>query len=160
MKAVLPDITHRKMMGEYLLYRDGVLFGGIYDDRLLLKITRTSAAILRDCPAAFPYEGGGEMILFPEPYDAPLLQKVVGSMTEELRKPRRHSRNSVLHQAGRSLRSLRESNRGVLSEGFPGHLIGKRRINGPDCLPSEFHGRIIQLELHQAPGKAMERAEF
>ncbi len=90
-KAVLPDVTHRKMMGEYLLYRDGVLFGGIYDDRLLLKITKSSAAILRDCHPAFPYEGGGEMILFPEPYDAPLLQKVVASMTEELRKPRRHS---------------------------------------------------------------------
>ena len=147
-KAVLPDVTHRKMMGEYLLYRDGVLFGGIYDDRLLLKITKASASTLRDCPAAFPYEGGGEMILFPEPYDAPLLQKVVESMTEELRKPRRHSRNPVLNQAGRSLCSLRESNRGVLSEDFLGHLIGKRCINGPDCLPLEFHGRIIQLELN------------
>ena len=129
-KAILPDVTHRKMMGEYLLYRDGVLFGGIYDDRLLLKITKSSAAILRDCPAAFPYEGGGEMILFPEPYDAPLLQKVVASMTEELRKPRGRSRNSVLHRAGRSLRSLRESNRSVLPQGFPGHPVGKRRITG------------------------------
>ena len=91
MKAVLPDVTHRKMMGEYLLYRDGVLFGGIYDDRLLLKITKASAAALRDCPAAFPYEGGGEMILFPEPYDAPLLQKVVSSIVEELRKSKRRN---------------------------------------------------------------------
>ncbi len=152
-KDVLPDVTHRKMMGEYLLYRDGVLFGGIYDDRLLLKITKSSAAALRDCPAAFPYEGGGEMILFPEPYDAPLLQKVVASMTEELRKPRRHSRNPVLHQAERSLRSLRESNRGVLSEGFPGHSIGKRRIIGPDCFPPEFHGYIIQLKLNSTAVK-------
>ena len=28
----VPAVTHRKMMGEYLLYSDGVLFGGIYDD--------------------------------------------------------------------------------------------------------------------------------
>ena len=82
--AVLPDITHRKMMGEYLLYRDGVLFGGIYDDRLLLKITKASATMLDDCPSAFPYEGGGEMILFPEPYDAELLDKVVDAMCAEL----------------------------------------------------------------------------
>ena len=27
-KAILPEITHRKMMGEYLLYRNGKLFGG------------------------------------------------------------------------------------------------------------------------------------
>ena len=83
-KAVLPDITYRKMMGEYLLYRDGVLFGGIYDDRLLLKITKASATMLDGCPSAFPYEGGGEMILFPEPYDAELLDKVVDAMCAEL----------------------------------------------------------------------------
>ena len=31
------------MMGEYLLYNDGVLFGGIYDDRLLVKIVPENA---------------------------------------------------------------------------------------------------------------------
>ncbi len=35
--SLLQNITERKMMGEYLLYYDGVLFGGIYDDRLLVK---------------------------------------------------------------------------------------------------------------------------
>ena len=42
-------VTHRTMMGEYLLYSEGVLFGGVYDDRFLLK----------DVPAArevFPLE--------------------------------------------------------------------------------------------------------
>ncbi len=34
----VPDITCRPMMGEFLLYSAGVLFGGIYDDRLLVKI--------------------------------------------------------------------------------------------------------------------------
>ncbi len=35
---LLDDITCRAMMGEYLLYYNGILFGGIYDDRLLIKI--------------------------------------------------------------------------------------------------------------------------
>jgi len=35
--SVLDDITCKPMMGEYLLYFDGILFGGIYDDRLLVK---------------------------------------------------------------------------------------------------------------------------
>jgi len=83
-KTILPDITHRKMMGEYLLYKDNRLFGGIYDDRLLLKITRSSATMLRDYESDFPYSGGGEMILFPEPYDADLLRKVVDAMCKEL----------------------------------------------------------------------------
>lgn len=30
-------LTTRKMMGEYLLYSDGILFDGIYDDCLLIK---------------------------------------------------------------------------------------------------------------------------
>ena len=88
-RGILPEITSRKMMGEYLLYHDGILFGGIYDDRLLLKNTKSSATILEDCPPAFPYEGGGEMILFPEPYDPDLLRKVVSEMLPELRKKKR-----------------------------------------------------------------------
>ena len=39
--AELPNggfrVTTRKMMGEYILYADGKIFGGIYDDRLLVK---------------------------------------------------------------------------------------------------------------------------
>jgi len=57
--AIMPNISSRKMMGEYLLYNDGKLFGGIYDDRLLLKITKASAKMLKGCPSAFPYDGGG-----------------------------------------------------------------------------------------------------
>ena len=36
--SILDDITCRPMMGEYLLYYNGILFGGIYDDRVLVKI--------------------------------------------------------------------------------------------------------------------------
>ncbi|MBR4262313.1 MAG: TfoX/Sxy family protein [Bacilli bacterium] len=35
---ILNDITCKPMMGEYLLYYKRTLFGGIYDDRLLVKI--------------------------------------------------------------------------------------------------------------------------
>ena len=34
------NISYRPMMGEFLLYKNGILFGGIYDDRLLIKITK------------------------------------------------------------------------------------------------------------------------
>ena len=81
---IMPEITYRKMMGEYLLYYDGRLFGGIYDNRLLLKITKASAIMLKFHDSAFPYEGGGEMILFPEPYDAGLLRDVIIAMYPQL----------------------------------------------------------------------------
>ena len=34
-------ITYKKMMGEYILYKDGVIFGGIYDNRFLIKKTKS-----------------------------------------------------------------------------------------------------------------------
>ena len=30
-------VTYKKMMGEYILYKDGTIFGGIYDNRFLIK---------------------------------------------------------------------------------------------------------------------------
>ena len=78
-KNIIQGITYRKMVGEYLLYKDGKLFGGIYDNRLLLKITKASARI-DEWPLAFPYEGGTEMVMVTEPYDLVLLNKVVNEM--------------------------------------------------------------------------------
>ena len=45
-------IAHRKMMGEYLPYSEGVLFGGVYDDRLLLKDTPTARAAFSPRPCS------------------------------------------------------------------------------------------------------------
>lgn len=57
----LQNITYKKMMGEYLLYCDGVLCGGIYDNRLLLKKTKSNA--LFDMPEELPYNGAKPMYL-------------------------------------------------------------------------------------------------
>ena len=35
------DITYKKMMGEYILYKEGIIFGGIYDNRFLMKKTKS-----------------------------------------------------------------------------------------------------------------------
>ena len=45
-------VTTRKMMGEYILYVDGKVFGGIYDDRLLVKSVPAALAMLPELPAA------------------------------------------------------------------------------------------------------------
>ena len=56
------DITYKKMMGEYLLYKNGVLFGGIYDDRLLIKPTEKAKELLPNAEYAIPYDGAKSMI--------------------------------------------------------------------------------------------------
>lgn len=32
-------VSYKKMMGEYILYKDNVIFGGVYDNRFLVKKT-------------------------------------------------------------------------------------------------------------------------
>ena len=59
--SLLDNITYKPMMGEYLLYYHGVLFGGIYDDRLLLKIVDGNKKYHLE--ENLPYEGAKTMYL-------------------------------------------------------------------------------------------------
>lgn len=59
----LKDVTHRAMMGEYLLYARGRVVGGIYDDRLLVKPTPAALSLLPDASRELPYPGAKEMLL-------------------------------------------------------------------------------------------------
>ena len=54
-------ITFKKMMGEFLLYKDGVLFGGVYDDRFLVKKTATLTEF--EMSEELPYEGAKPMFV-------------------------------------------------------------------------------------------------
>ena len=54
-------ITYRKMMGEFMLYRHGILFGGVYDDRFLIKKTPINEEY--QLSEAIPYPGGSPMLL-------------------------------------------------------------------------------------------------
>ena len=59
-------LRYRPMMGEYLIYCRGKLVGGVYDDRLLVKPTRSACALLPDAPREEPYPGGKPMLLVTE----------------------------------------------------------------------------------------------
>ena len=59
--SLLNNINCKSMMGEYLLYYDGKLFGGIYDDRLLVKIVDGNKKY--NMKASIPYDGAKEMYL-------------------------------------------------------------------------------------------------
>jgi len=56
---ILDDITWKPMMGEYLLYYKGILFGGIYDDRLLVK--KVDSNIKYNMEEEIPYDGAKPM---------------------------------------------------------------------------------------------------
>ena len=88
----LDGISTRAMMGEYVLYYQGKVVGGIYDDRLLLKPTKTALEIMRG--SAFgvllelPSEGAKEMLM-PDVDDPALCCRVIRAIEQELPAPRK-----------------------------------------------------------------------
>ena len=69
------DVTCRPMMGEFLLYSNDVLFGGIYDDRLLVKIVPENAQFgMRE---DIPYDGAKPMHLVEEIDDKEKLAEII-----------------------------------------------------------------------------------
>lgn len=63
----LEEIRYRPMMGEYIFYCQGKVIGGVYDDRLLLKPTKSALGMMReeglDIQMELPYDGAKEMLL-------------------------------------------------------------------------------------------------
>ena len=80
----LEEITHRAMMGEYILYYRGRIFGGVYDDRLLVKPVPMALRLMPDAEMEQPYHGAKKMILVDNVDDRQFLCELVESMWEEL----------------------------------------------------------------------------
>lgn len=76
-------ITYKQMMGEYLLYYNDYLFGGIYDDRLLVKITVTNDSY--GMKESIPYPGAKAMYLVSDMDNKDLLKEIVINTVEGLK---------------------------------------------------------------------------
>ncbi len=79
-------MTTRKMMGEYILYADGKIFGGIYDDRLLVKPVSAAVAMLPGAKKQLPYDGAKPMLRVTSEQieDGDLLVRLLDAMLPEL----------------------------------------------------------------------------
>ena len=73
--SLLDDITCKPMMGEYLLYHNGLLFGGIYDDRLLVK--RTDNNKKYNMEEVIPYPNAKPMYYVEDIDDRELLSSII-----------------------------------------------------------------------------------
>ena len=80
--SILDNIICKPMMGEYLLYYDNVLFGGIYDDRLLVKKTSTNEKY--NMEEVIPYKGAKLMYLV-DTDDIDLLKEIILVTYKDLR---------------------------------------------------------------------------
>ncbi|MCM1227120.1 MAG: TfoX/Sxy family protein [Clostridium sp.] len=84
----LEEITHRAMMGEYIIYYRGKIVGGIYDNRLLVKPIKSAVDYMPNPSYEIPYEGAKEMLLVNEVDDKDFLTGLFNAMYDELPIPK------------------------------------------------------------------------
>ena len=85
----LEGVSWRAMMGEYIIYYKGKVIGGIYDDRFLVKPTKSAARLMPEASRELPYEGAKEMFLVENVDNRPLLESLLTEMYEDLPEPKK-----------------------------------------------------------------------
>ena len=85
----LENITHRAMMGEYIIYYRGKIVGGIYDNRFLVKPVKSVVKMMPEASIELPYEGAKEMLLVDNVENKEFLRKLLEAMYEELPEPKK-----------------------------------------------------------------------
>ena len=82
-------ISYRAMMGEYIIYCRGKVIGGIYDNRLLFKITESSKAMMPEATEETPYEGAKSMLLADNLEDKEFLNNLTEKLYADLPEPKK-----------------------------------------------------------------------
>ena len=78
------DISFKAMMGEYILYYKGVIVGGIYDDRLLVKETKTNEGY--NMEEQIPYPTGKPMYAVEDVDNIEQLKEIIKVTYEGVKK--------------------------------------------------------------------------
>ena len=88
----IDGITHRQMMGEYIIYHHGKISAYLCDDRLLVKPVPSAAKMMPDAKYESPYDGAKDMILVENIDDKDFLTNLFNSMYGELPEPKKSKR--------------------------------------------------------------------
>ena len=65
------------------------MVGGIYDDRFLVKSTKSAVAMMPNADMELPYEGAKEMLLVDNVENREFLQELLNAMYDELPAPKK-----------------------------------------------------------------------
>lgn len=87
--SLLDGVSYRAMMGEYIIYYQGKVIGGIYDDRFLVKPVKSAKALMPDASYELPYEGAKEMLLVDNIDNKEFLKELFEAMADELPEKRK-----------------------------------------------------------------------
>lgn len=92
----LENVRSIPMMGGYIFYYREKIFGGIYENGFMVKITKASRKYMPDSIAEPPYQGAKDMLPVTILDDREVLAKMVMEMFDELpaRKPKKSGKKS------------------------------------------------------------------
>lgn len=85
----LDGIRYKAIMGEYILYFNDKVFGGIYDDRFLVKPVKSAVEMMPEAEKELPYEGAKEMLLVDNVDNRDFLKELVEKIYNELPSPKK-----------------------------------------------------------------------
>ncbi len=87
--SALDGVTHRQMMGEYIIYYKGRIAAYLCDDRLLVKPVPSAVRLMPNAVYEPPYKGAKDMLLVENIDDREFLTTLFKQMYEELPEPKR-----------------------------------------------------------------------
>ena len=90
--SLLDGISHRAMMGEYIIYYNGKVAAELCDDRFLVKIVPSSEAMLPNAQRESPYPGAKDMLLVENTDDREFLKSLFEAMYFELPEPKKRKK--------------------------------------------------------------------
>ena len=84
----LDNVSYKAMMGEFIIYYNGKIIGGIYDDRFLVKPVRSAIALMPNAKYELPYDGAKEMLLVDDVDNKEFLLGLFDAMYDDLPVPK------------------------------------------------------------------------
>ena len=84
----LNNVSYKAMMGEFIIYYNGKIIGGIYDDRFLVKPVESAIALMRNAKYELPYDGAKEMLLVDDVDNKEFLIGLFDALYDDLPAPK------------------------------------------------------------------------
>ena len=81
-------IAVKKMMGDYCVYCDGVLFGLICDNNFYVKVTEPGRAVLKEVILRSPYDGAKDYFFISDVDDREYMMSLVKVTIMALPRPK------------------------------------------------------------------------
>ena len=84
----LDNVSYKAMMGEFIIYYNGKIIGGIYDDRFLVKPVKSAIALMPNAKYELPYDGAKEMLLVDDVDNKEFLIELFDALYDDLPAPK------------------------------------------------------------------------